>query len=153
MSDLNKTSLGPRRGATMIECAFALPITLILLFGMLDLGLAAARYNAISDAARRVARAAIIHGSLESNRSASWGPLEYVGTAADNSPIAITANSVLPAMQKDQVNVHVTWPDNNNSPGDRVQVEISYLHKPLLPKLFAWGPLTLRAVSTMRIVN
>jgi Flp pilus assembly protein TadG len=137
----------------MIECAFALPVTLILLFGMLDLGLAAARYNAISDAARRVVRAAIIHGSLENNRTATWGPQEFVGTAGDNSPIAVVANAVLPAMPKEEVNVHVSWPDNNNSPGDRVQVEISYTHQPLLPKLFAWGPLTLRAVSTMRIVN
>src|SRR5690348_10812448 len=100
MNDREKLSPSPsaRLGATMVECAFALPITLILLFGMLDLGLAAARYNAISDAARRVARAAIIHGSLESSHTAAWGPQEYVGTAADSSPIAIAANAVLPAM-------------------------------------------------------
>jgi Flp pilus assembly protein TadG len=155
MNDHNELMPKPttRSGATMIECAFALPVMLMLLFGMLDLGLAAARYNALSDAARRVARAAIIHGSLESTRTAAWGPQEFAGTAADNSPIAMAANAVLPAMPKDEVNIHVSWPDNNNSPGDRVQVEISYRHQPLLPRLFAWGPLTLRAVSTMQIVN
>ena len=45
-----------RSGAAMIECAFVLLVMFVLLFGMLDLGLAVARYNALSEAARGVAR-------------------------------------------------------------------------------------------------
>src|SRR4051812_39622585 len=100
-----------RSGATMVESAFALPVMFLLLFAMLDLGLAAARYNALSEAARRVARAAIIHGSLEGKQSTIWGPQEYAGTGADASEIANTASPVLLAMAKDLVNIHVSWPD------------------------------------------
>jgi Flp pilus assembly protein TadG len=142
-----------KSGATLLECAFTLPIMFVLLFGMLDLGLAAARYNALAEASRRVAREAIIHGSVAAKMTSMWGPDEYVGTAADSSDIAATAAPVLLAMPKERVNIRVAWIDNDNSPHDRVRVEVSFQHEPMIPSLFAWGTLDLRSVSTMRIVN
>jgi Flp pilus assembly protein TadG len=142
-----------RSGVTMLECAIVLPVMFVTLFGMLDLGIAAARYNALAEAARRIAREAIIHGSLAPQESSKWGPSEYVGTGADNSDIAIAAKPVFLAMPSNLVTIRVTWPDANNSPRDRVRVEVSYRHEPLIPQLFVWGPINLRAVSTMSIVN
>lgn len=137
----------------MVECAFALSMLFLLLFAMLDLGLAAARYNAISEAARRIAREAIIHGSLAAHLSTTWGPQEYEGTAADSSEIALIARPVLLAMPHEDVTIQLKWIDDDNSPRDRVRVEVGFVHKPIVPSLFAWGPLNLRAISTMRIVN
>jgi hypothetical protein len=140
-------------GVTLLECAITLPVLFVALFGMLDLGIAAARYNAIAEAARRIAREAVIHGSLAPQESAKWGPNENVGTGGDTSDIAKIARPVFLAMQSHKVSIHVTWPDANNSPHDRVRVEVSYRHEPLIPQLFVWGPIDLRAVSTMCIVN
>jgi hypothetical protein len=142
-----------RFGTTLLECAITLPVMFVALFGMLDLGIAAAQYNALSEAARRIAREAIIHGSLAPQEVSKWGPGEYVGTGDDTSAIAMTAKPVLLAMPGRLVTIHVTWPDSDNAPHDRVQVDVSYTHEPLIPQLFVWGSINLRAVSTMCIVN
>jgi hypothetical protein len=142
-----------RPGATVLECAFVLPVALIMIFALLDLGIAAARYNALADASRRIAREAIIHGSLAPAEIGTWGPAEYVGTAADGSQVVESVQDVLLTMLPNQVNVRVSWLDGDNSPGDRVEVELNYEHQPLIPALFAWGTLDLRSVTTMHIVN
>src|SRR5215213_8561998 len=87
-----------RDGAAMLECAIALPIMLLALFALLDLGLAATRYNALAEAARQIARQAILHGSLAPVEIGSWGPTEFVGTAADSSIIVQTVHGRPPTM-------------------------------------------------------
>jgi Flp pilus assembly protein TadG len=142
-----------RRGAAALECAITLPIMLLALFALLDLGLAATRYNALAEAARQIARQAIVHGSLAPAAVGSWGPTQFVGTAADSSNIVQSVHGRLPTMSENHVNIEVTWPDSDNSPRDRVQVQVTYQHQPLVPGLTLWGAIDLRSVATMRIVN
>ena len=142
-----------RDGAAMLECAIALPIMLFALFALLDLGLAATRYNALAEAARQIARQAIIHGSLAPTEVGSWGPAQFVATAADNSEIVQAVHGRLPTMSENRVNVQVKWPDHDNSPRDRVQVQVTYQHQPLVPGFSVWGPIDLQSVATMRIAN
>jgi Flp pilus assembly protein TadG len=137
----------------MVECALALPVMLLLLFAMLDLGLATTRFNTLAEAARRIARAAVIHGSDAPAGVGEWGPNEFVGTAADDSSIVAPTKRILPTLQDGAVNIRVSWPDGNNRPRDRVHVEVGYVHEPLIPGLAPWGSLELHAFSTMRIVN
>jgi Flp pilus assembly protein TadG len=142
-----------RDGAAILECAIALPVMLLALFALLDLGLAATRYNALAEAARQIARQAILHGSLAPAEVGGWGPTQFVGTAADSSDIVQTIHGRLPTMPEHLVNVQVTWPDHDNSARDRVQVQVTYQHHPLVPGLTAWGSIDLQSVATMRIVN
>jgi Flp pilus assembly protein TadG len=142
-----------RTGATAVECAFVLPVVFLVLFALLDLGIAAIRYNALAEASRRIAREVIIHGSLAPEEIGTWGPVEYVGTAADISEMVDSVQRVLPTMIDNQVKVRVSWTDNDNSPRDHVRVELTYRHEPLIPALFVWGPVDLRSVTTMQIVN
>jgi Flp pilus assembly protein TadG len=137
----------------MVECAIVLPVMLLALFAILDLGLAATRYNALAEAARQIARTAIIHGSLAPAEVGSWGPTQFVGTANDSSTIVQSVHGRLPTMPANLVNIQVTWQDNDNSPRDRVRVQVSYKHQPLVPGLTAWGPIDLQSVATMHIVN
>ncbi|QDV75604.1 TadE/TadG family type IV pilus assembly protein [Botrimarina mediterranea] len=141
------------RGVVALESAFVLPITFFLLFAMLDLGLAAVRFNALSEAARTVAREVVLHGSMALDSPDAWGPGQFQAAASSDSDIVRTAQNVLPTMRLEDVTVAVSWADNDNSPRDRVRVRLSYLHQPLIPVLFAWGPLELRAEAIMRIVN
>jgi TadE-like protein len=156
MNVANENMRRPRRerGAiTSVECAITLPVLVLVLFAMLDLGIAAARYNALAEASRRIAREAIIRGSLAPASSETWGPEEFTGTAADSSEIVAPAEKVLLAMPPHLVQVRVSWPDGDNSPRDRVEVELSYRHEPLIPALFVWGPIELRSTASMHIVN
>lgn len=130
-----------------------LPVAIFVLFSLLDLGLAAIRYNALSEGARRVARQAIIHGSLAPAASGSWGPTAFAGSAADDTVETESLQGVLPTMGAEDVVVNVTWPDGDNSPRDRVRVELNFEHESLVPFMTAWGPIGLNASTTMRIVN
>jgi len=142
-----------RCGVVALESAFVLPITFFTLFALLDLGLAAVRFNSLSEAARCVAREVILHGSMAIDSPDVWGPSEFNGTAASNSNIVRPAQLVLPTMRLEDVIVAVSWIDSDNSARDRVRVRMTYQHQPLIPVLFAWGTLDLRAETTMRIVN
>jgi Flp pilus assembly protein TadG len=142
-----------RTGTSIMECAITLPVLLFVLFSLLDLGIAATRYNALAEVSRRIAREAILHGSLAPDASGTWGPGEFTGTMADGSAMLATAHRMIPTMNGGDVTVHVTWPDNDNSPRDRVQVEVGYRHDPLIPAICPWGQIDLRSVATMHIVN
>jgi Flp pilus assembly protein TadG len=138
-----------RSGATAVEAAIVLPV----LFAILDLGIAATRYNAIAEVAHRVAREAVLHGSLSEDAADMWGPNQYNGTLADGSEVVAAAANMSPTMDAGDVSVRVTWPDADNSPRDRVQVEVTYDHEPIIPLFCPWGTLELRATATMHIVN
>ena len=150
---LPKPTSGTRPGVAALECAIALPALLLLLFAILDLGLATMRSNSLAEAARRIARAAVIHGSEAPAIIGTWGPGEFNGTAADGASVVGPAREMLLTMRVEEVSIRVTWPDSGNAPRDRVHVEIKYTHKPLVPGLSSWGPLNLRSFATMRIVN
>ena len=61
-----------RRGATLVEAAIVLPVFLLLVFGIIELGLAVARYNMLAEVARDGARMAIVHGADAPPEMAAW---------------------------------------------------------------------------------
>lgn len=137
-----------RTGAVMVEVAVVLSVTLVVLFTMLDLALAVARYNCLSDCARRVARAVIVRGEMS---SVPLGPIEWNGTASDSYPPSQAISGMLTTMRAEDVAMRVTWPDGENKPGQRVHIDLSYQHVPVLGAIFS--PWELTASSTMVIVH
>tara|TARA_R110002049_G_scaffold2750_1_gene21314 strand:+ start:9982 stop:10458 length:477 start_codon:yes stop_codon:yes gene_type:complete len=142
-----------RKGATLVEAAITLPLMLWILLSMLDLGLAAVRFNALAEAARRVCRQAIIHGQDAGEITSAWGPEAYEATAATASPMVAPAATAIPTMAPDEVSIRIAWPDGDNAPRDRVETQLQYTHEPLLSGLMPWGPFQLDASCTMSIVN
>lgn len=153
---MNRDKMVPKcrrnRGAAVVESAIVLPAFLLIIFGMLDLSLAVVRYNALNEAARRVAREAIVRGELAIG-NASWGPAEFNGFASDANVIMATLNGALPTMNDDDVAVRIQWLDGENGPRDRVRVNLSYPHAPVTPFFSAFGTIALDANVSMRIVN
>lgn len=142
------------RGATAIEAAVVLPIVLLALFAILDLGLASLRYNVLAEAARRLARAAVMRGEeTPSEMGNDWGPTEIIATAADSMDPALTIHPLLPTMDPAEVSIRMTWPDATNNAGSRLRVELQYQHKPLIPGFNPWGAIELESSSQMRIIN
>jgi hypothetical protein len=120
---------------------------------LLDLGIAASRYNGLAEVSRHIAREIVRHGSLAPQSEGTWGPAEFNGSMASDTDMVRSARKKLLLMQPGDVTVHITWLDSQNGPGDRVTVEVSTWHHPLVPGLFVWGPLQLRSATTMCIVN
>ena len=140
-----------RRGAVLVEGAIVLGVALVIVFGILDLGLAVLHYNTISEGARRVARAAIVHGSEAEPETSTWGPAAFDGTAADQSQVAAAIQPVLIALDPAQVRIQVEWPAGDNQPDDPLRVTVTTTYRPILPLVVGRDSIELRAVSVMRI--
>ncbi|MEX0702379.1 MAG: TadE family protein [Planctomycetales bacterium] len=144
---------GSRSGTTLVEVALILGGFLLTLFTMLELGLVAMRHNMMAEAARTVAREAVVRGDMSPPLRAAWGPAEYAGTAADASEIAAKLRSTLVGLPPEQVDVRVEWPDGENSTGKRVRVTVTHRYSPVLPFLFGPTEYHLSSVSVMQIAH
>lgn len=142
-----------RRGFALLEAVLVTSIFLMLVFGMLDLGLGVFRRNTLSQAARQLARQAVVHGSLSNS---PWGTSTYGPVAAsDTNAIATTLQPYLVGMNPADVTVTVAWPDGGNEPDQdrRVRVTLSTTYQPTMGFIFGSQTLTLTAVSTMYIAH
>lgn len=147
------TTPGSRRsGAAAVEGAIMLAVFLAVLFALFDLGLAVLRYNALSECARRAARAAIVRGE-RAPESTQLGHETWLGNGADAHILADQVRPLMVSMSPEDVQIFAIWPDGGNQVGQKIQIELTYQHESLFPRLFGESPWELRATSTMRIVH
>ena len=144
---------GTRHGVAAIESVILLSTLLMVLFVVFDFGLAAFQCNTLAATARRVARAASLHGAAAPPEQPAWGPTAYAGTASDNTEIAATAAPLLATMPSSEVTLSVTWPDGDIQENNRVRVRVAYTHHAWIPFLSVSDSLNLHAESTMPIVH
>lgn len=146
-------SLQGRRGATAVEAAIVVPVFLLIIVAIFDLGLAVFHYNTLAAAARRGARQAIVHGSMAAPQATAWGPKSYSGMASDSAEIARAIQPRLLAFDPSKVNVQAEWLDGDNEPDHRVRITLSYEQRAIIPGLLGYPPLLLEAATTMRILH
>src|SRR5580658_1805017 len=96
-----------RRGVAAVEGALILSALMLLLFVLLDLGLAVCRYNILSATARNLARTAIVRGADAAPQLSAWGPNPYSGNAGDSSAMATVAASWLATMSPGDVSMQL----------------------------------------------
>lgn len=137
----------------LVESAIVLPVCLLLLLGMLELSVALVRHTVMSEAARRIARAAMIHGGSASSAQGHWGPASIAIDAADNHPVATAVRDVLMTLDPSQVQIAIQWLDGGNQPDQRVRVAVTYRHVPIVPIPGWYDHLDLQGISTMRIAH
>jgi hypothetical protein len=152
-----------RSGAITLETALVLVALIFLILGMMDLGFAVLRYHMFSNAARHVARQAIVHGELAEELGA-WGPETLEGTAGSDagpdaqdpwSQICRATRSMLVGINPNDVQVRVAWIDGGNDPeiGHRVQVTLTSVYPTWATRALGVQPLTISATSTMDIAH
>jgi hypothetical protein len=141
-----------RRGVTAVEMAIVLPVLLAMVLGMLDLGLAVMRYNSLSQAARRVAREAIVRGSM-AEPLGIWGPGTYSGTADDDHPLTQSVRRTMMVVDYSEVAIEATWPEGGNDVQQQVTISVSMPYRPMMTFIFGNPEFTLTATSTMRIAH
>ena len=140
-----------RRGSVAVESALVLGALSLLLLGMLEMSLILLNQTAMAEGARRVARAAMVHGDRAPDET--WGPAKLTLQGSDTHEAAAKLREILCAVPASDVELEVEWIDGDNSAGDRVRVTLQHTHRPIVP---AWGwntGMVLRGSSTMQIAH
>lgn len=140
-----------RRAAVILEGAIVISVFLVILIATMDLGLAVLRHNVLSEASRRLARTASVHGEKAAPESTTWGPAKYKGTAGDGTEYANSVEDILVTMNPQSVVLTLEWLDASNESGQRVRATVQMKHSTIIPYLFGDKDLQLTAVSQMRI--
>lgn len=133
-----------QRGQALVEFSIAVALFLIILMGVLDFGMAIFKYNAVSQAAREIARAASVHpGTLD-------------GTNTEVSAVIATQKGLVPGLSVaapftcvDPVTQTPVSPCNYAV--DSVQVKVTAPYKPITPLLGLIGTWTMQGTSSAQI--
>src|SRR5687768_12980474 len=127
-----------RRGGALVEAALVLPVFLLIVLGMIDLGVAISRNNALAQAARHGARQAIVHGKMAPAgwNGGPWGPATVTVSASDAGPIASAIRPHLSSLDANTATITVTWPDGNNESDSKVRVTVTTTFQPITTYVF-----------------
>ena len=111
-------------GQSLVEFAFVLPIFLLVLFAIIDFGMAFHAWIAVTSSAREGGRLGAVHPSLEAAGSPCFGE----GSLAQciENRVRDTAGSI-----GDDLEVNVTNADG--MPGESVVVDVSYVYTLITP--------------------
>ena len=135
------------RGQSLPEFAMVLVPFLLLLLGLFDLGGGIYTYNAVSQAAREIARSA----SVDFQNGAS-----SLGTSADTIQVRNTQKKLVPGLKDSGIQISCVDIEDvpvgaGCGPGDFVRVRISVTYSPVTPLLGLTGPFDLVSVSHIEI--
>ena len=140
------------RGQALVETALVLPLLLLLIVGLFDVGRAVWLSNTLANAVREGSRYGVVHGALSGSPT---GPGSATYTAPDtDTAIAAHVRSYATGVP-DSLTVKSTWPDGNANRGSRIVVSASFPFTPILSQVFLGGGLniTLQSSSTLVIVQ
>jgi Flp pilus assembly protein TadG len=134
-------------GSSLVEFALTMPILVTFFFGLIQVCLASYTHQVISETAREGTRYAMVRGStcVTGNGSTSC-------TATTATVNSYAATNVWPNIGGGTLGINTTYPDGNENPGSRVQVNVSYLFPfkiPFIPP----STLTMSSTSVVYIVQ
>jgi Flp pilus assembly protein TadG len=137
------------RAQALVETALVLPLLLLLIVGLFDVGRAVWLSNTLATAVREGSRYGVVHGALS---GAPTGPGSATYTPPDTDT-AITAHvrgyaTGVPS----SLTVKSTWPDGNANRGSRIVVSASFPFTPILSAVFLGGGLSITLQSSSTLV-
>ena len=139
--------LRSEQGSALVEFALTVPILVTFFFGLIQVCLASYMHEVISETAREGTRYAMVHGSscVTGNGSTSC-------TATAAAVTSYIAANGWPNIGGGTLGINTTYPDGNENPGNRVQVNVTYLFPfkiPFVPP----STLTMSSTSVTYIVQ
>ena len=138
------------RAQALVETALILPLLLMLIVGLFDVGRAIWLSNTLATAVREGTRYGVVHGALSGSPTGP-GAASYTPPDTDTTITAQVRNyaSGVP----NNLTVLSTWPDGNANRGSRIVVTATFPFTPILSQVFLGGGLgiTLRSSSTLVI--
>ncbi len=145
---------GRRRGAVTLEAAIVIPIFLMIVLGMVDLGIGVFRQATLSQAARVAARKAAVHGQMAPSgwEGGTWGATAIDQNLTATGVAVVTAvKPLLASCPPAETRILVAWPDGNNKVGSRVRVQVTSPYQPIMTYIFGSLSVPLSATSTVQI--
>lgn len=158
-------------GATLVEYAFTLTATLMLLFGIIDFGRALYTYHYVNHAAREAARWAAVNGYTCNGDSSCNGTAPMNNGPASASDIkTYVSNHIDPALVTSKLTTTASWTTDANSPticksavaglggpfsnypGCTVKVQVQYAFSFVTPIVYG-ATLNLSSTSEMVIAH
>lgn len=137
-----KPAQASERGAAAVEFALIVPVLIVMIFGMVDMGMAINAQAIVGNAAREGARAASFNGA---NVTATT----TVVTSATKNLIGTAATTTITCQA---IGTATTINCSTASPGDSVVVQVNYTYKWLTPGVLGLpGQSPIAATSQMRI--
>lgn len=131
----------------MVEFAFAFPIFIVLLIGLIEGGRYVFYSESLNHAAREGARYAIIHGANAPDGSPTGPPDDPSGAAIKQA----VRNAAVGFNRPDEITIpDPIYSPNNNNRGSRVTITLEYTYIPLVP---VFGPITVEAEATLVVNN
>ncbi|HTB98639.1 MAG TPA: TadE family protein [Terracidiphilus sp.] len=133
-------------GQALIEAALAVPIVAAFMFTMIELCLVFYSYCLSSELAREGSRYAIVHGATCLNSS------NGSCTATASAVNTYVSQLGWPNLGGGTITPATSFPDGNQNPGNRAQVQVTYtfpVNLPFLPK----ETLTMSSQSVMYIIQ
>jgi len=173
---LSPARRGSQRGASLVEYAFILILSLTLLFGASGFGHALYVYHALNNAAKEGTRWAAVNGKTCSDDSSCNGTNGMNNGAASTTDIQTYVKSQLPAaVDSTQATIIATFlaPTGSppvctiavtdvktgaligpysNYPGCTVKVEVDYTYNFIFP-FIATSPISMSSTSEMVIIH
>lgn len=128
-------------GQAVVEFALTLPVLLLLLIGLVDMGRGFQAYASLGNAVREAAREAAVHGA---DATVKWGP-----TANDANVVAAVRKRISGVRTQD-VAVTSQWP-SGNAAGEEVVVGATYAFRPIALALLGGWSVTMSASTRAMI--
>jgi Flp pilus assembly protein TadG len=129
-------------GQSLAEFALAMPVFVLLLLGTIDLGRGVYQLNAVSQAAREIARTTSVY------------PGAPLGTSGETAATISAQRAVTPGLIVNSytcVDIANTSVVGNCRPGNWVRVQATSRFQPVLPLLLPLGPINLTSSSSAEI--
>lgn len=141
-----RASVARDEGQALIEAAIAVPVVTAFMFTMIELCLVFYSYCLTSELAREGSRYAIVHGAscLTASNASCTATASAVNTYVKSLGWPNVGGGIItPA---------TTFPDGNQNPGNRAQVQVTYafpVNLPFVPQ----STLSLNSRSVMYIIQ
>lgn len=132
------------QGQGLVEFALTVPMLLLLLIGVLDVGRGFQAYVSLGNAVREGAREAALHGA---DASAPWGP------AANSASVVSAVRGRIVGVRTEDVAVTSSWPSGTNAAGSEVVVGATYTFQPIAFAFLGGVSMPMSATTRARIQN
>jgi hypothetical protein len=132
------------RGQNLVELALTMPVILLLLFGIIELGRAFLIYSEVSNAAREGARYGMVHP----------GDLTMIAARARSKVALVPPDQIDVAVSYDDGALPVPAPITTPSFGDRVVVTTTHTLNLIVPLIADFvGPLNMEMASARTVLG
>lgn len=148
-------SLAPRkhagRGQTLVEFAMVMPLIILVVLGLVDLGRAVYSYNTLAQSARQAARTAIVNQNVTNVRNQAIASAPTLGLTADNVDVCF---KTVATSQTDCDSLTDNCPQSSRVIGCLAVVKTHMSYQPMTPVIsLIWSSIALSSTSVGVIEN